>query len=166
MAAIKAGRSDFILFLFNIQRARWFIVSLTFNQILCFIKHSGIRYPGEAGWELDLYIRSLALKEELGHKEGIAASLNNLGVIEQARGNLDAAVDLHTRSLALEEELGNKQGIAASLNNLGMIEQARGNLDAACSLWERSAEVFAEIGATSRHAIVQSWIGTNCAETL
>jgi hypothetical protein len=47
MAAIKAGKSDFMFLFFNIQRARWFMVSLTFNPILCFIRHSGIRYSGE-----------------------------------------------------------------------------------------------------------------------
>jgi len=48
----------------------------------------------------------------------MANQLGNLGVIEQTRGNLDAAKNYFTRSLAIDTELGRKEGMANQLRNL------------------------------------------------
>ena len=93
----------------------------------------------------DYYQRSLAIKEELGDKNGCSMSFNNLGVIAKQRGNLDQAEDYHQRSLAIKEELGDKSGCSFSFNNLGVIARQRGNLDQAEDYHQRSLAIREEL---------------------
>ncbi len=65
-----------------------------------------------------LHEESLAIKRELGDKQGIASSLNNLGNVADDQGDYANARSLHEESLAIKRELGDKRGIASSLNNL------------------------------------------------
>ena len=49
---------------------------------------------------------SLAIKREVGDRQGEATSLNSLGNMAQTRGNLAEAERLHRESLAIEREIG------------------------------------------------------------
>ena len=71
---------------------------------------------------------SLAIKREIGDRQGEATSLNNLGIIAETRGDLAEAERLHRESLAIKREIGDRQGEASSLNNLGIIAETRGDL--------------------------------------
>ncbi|MCC6971697.1 MAG: tetratricopeptide repeat protein, partial [Phycisphaerales bacterium] len=75
-----------------------------------------------------------------------AVSLGNLGLIEQTRGNLDAAAEYHKKSLAIEEKLGHPEGMAAQYGNLGNVERTRGNLDAAEEYLKKSLAIDEKLG--------------------
>jgi Flp pilus assembly protein TadD len=68
-----------------------------------------------------MHRKSLAINEELGRKEGMAANYGNLGVSYQTRGDLDQAEAMLRKALAIEEELGHKAGMASQYGNLGLI---------------------------------------------
>jgi serine phosphatase RsbU (regulator of sigma subunit) len=51
-------------------------------------------------------------------KISLAAALNNIGYIYNAKGQTKEAVTYFSRSLKISEEIGDKKGIASSLNNL------------------------------------------------
>ncbi|MEM9065484.1 MAG: tetratricopeptide repeat protein [Planctomycetota bacterium] len=90
--------------------------------------------------------KSLALNEELGRKEGMAANYGNLGLIYLTRGDLDRAKEAHERALALNKELGRKEGMAADYGNLGLIYRTRGDLDRAEEAHERALALNEELG--------------------
>ena len=51
-------------------------------------------------------LKSLKLHEELGSKEGIASNYDDLGVIYEARGELDQAQEALLKALDLFEAVG------------------------------------------------------------
>lgn len=67
---------------------------------------------------IDHYSRSLKIRERLGDKKGMAASLNNLGSVHEDRDKA-LAIAYCERSLAISESLNDKQGMAISLNRMG-----------------------------------------------
>ncbi|MCA9271989.1 MAG: tetratricopeptide repeat protein, partial [Phycisphaerales bacterium] len=96
-------------------------------------------------------------EEALGRKVGIASEFGNLGLIEDTRGNLDAAEDYYQRALAINETLGHKAGIAAALGNLGLIEEMRGNLETAEDYLIRSLAINEAIG--SKEGMARNLVG-------
>ncbi|MGO9984708.1 MAG: hypothetical protein ACLPIX_10950, partial [Rhodomicrobium sp.] len=55
--------------------------------------------------------KALALYEQLGSKEGMAANNGNLGVVSKARGDLDAACLSWKKAKNLYQEMGIKPNI-------------------------------------------------------
>ena len=75
-----------------------------------------------------------------------AISLGNLGLIERARGNLDAAEEYHKKSLAIERRLGRQEGMAAAYGNLGLVEDVRRNPDAAEAYFKQALAIYESLG--------------------
>src|SRR5207245_1515940 len=88
----------------------------------------------------------LAICRELGHKDGIAWSLNRLGSMAREQGDLGAARALLAESLAIYRELGDKAGIAWSLLGLGEVAHKEGDYGAARALLEESLATNRELG--------------------
>ena len=88
----------------------------------------------------------------------LAVGYHQLGMVEEKRGNLDAAEKWYHKSLEIEEQLGNRPGMAGSYHQLGMVEEKRGNLDAAEKWYHKSLEIKEQLGdrpgmATSYHQL-------------
>ncbi|MGI9178947.1 MAG: CHAT domain-containing protein [Longimicrobiaceae bacterium] len=81
-----------------------------------------------------------------GNEALLAAAYHQLGIVEQLRGELDAAEQWYRRSLEIEEALGNRPGMAQSYHQLGIVEQSRGELDAAEQWYRRSLEIKEALG--------------------
>ena len=73
------------------------------------------QYRGRLDEAEEWYRKSLAIKEELGDRPGMARHLPWLGVTAEDRGRLDEAEDWYRKSLAIREELGDRPGLAAHL---------------------------------------------------
>jgi serine phosphatase RsbU (regulator of sigma subunit) len=86
------------------------------------------------------------MKEEIGDKEGIASTLNNIGNIYNDQGDYAKAIEYYTQSLKIREEIGNKNGIAMSLNNIGTIHDLQGNYAKAMDYYTQSLKIREEIG--------------------
>jgi tetratricopeptide (TPR) repeat protein len=77
----------------------------------------------------------------------VSASLENVGGVQMARGNLDAASAAYGESLRIARGLSDPQqpetlrDVSVSLDNLGRVEMARGNLDAACAAYGESLRI-------------------------
>ena len=67
----------------------------------------------------------------MGDRQGRAASLHVLAMIEHDQGNSAEARRLLLESIAVLEELGDRRGRAASLHVLAIIESTQGNRDEA-----------------------------------
>ena len=61
------------------------------------------------------------LAEKTGDVKGLARALNNLGVMDQRRGNGAGAMTLFKASLRLYRQAGQQAEEAAELNNLGFV---------------------------------------------
>ena len=95
---------------------------------------------------LEYFQKSLAIKEELGDKMGIAKNLNNIGLIYMNQGNTPRALEYLQKSQAIKEELGDKKGIAGGLVNIGIIYYSQGNYPRALEDYQKSLTIFEELG--------------------
>ena len=81
---------------------------------------------------------SLALRRNLGDVRGVAASLNNLGLVLRDLGDVGAARSVTEESLALRRELGDARGVGWALHNLGALARMEGDYARARSLAEEA----------------------------
>jgi predicted ATPase/DNA-binding SARP family transcriptional activator len=93
-----------------------------------------------------LYEESLGVSRELGHKGGIAASLNSLGLLAKDQCAYASVNSLYAECLEIYRELGNSNGIAASLTNLGLVAKDQGDYASARALTEESLGIYREVG--------------------
>ena len=89
---------------------------------------------------------SLAIRRELGDREGIAASLSNLGNVALYQGDYPAARALHEESLAIRRELGDRCGIFYSLEGLAAVVASLRESPRAARIWGATERLRAEIG--------------------
>ncbi|MDQ3014012.1 MAG: tetratricopeptide repeat protein, partial [Acidobacteriota bacterium] len=94
-----------------------------------------------------------------------AVLMHNFGVLQQGRGNYEAALDYYQRSLKIEEENGDVAGVASSLHQLGRVQQERGDYEATLDYYQRSLKIAKEIGDMAGVASSQGQIGKLLTET-
>jgi len=104
-----------------------------------------LQCQGEYERATALYQESLALLRELGDKQGIAHTLNNLGLVAWHQGNYSEAIAAYEESLALKRQLGDKRGIASSLGNLAIVTWYQGDYERARALYTESLALFREL---------------------
>jgi non-specific serine/threonine protein kinase len=93
-----------------------------------------------------LHVESLAMRQALGDRRGIAISLNSLANVAVEQGDYLQARGLYEESLALRRDLGDARGIAVTLNNLSVVARDEGDWQAAAALSVESAALFRELG--------------------
>ena len=112
-----------------------------FRGELAPILHQAHAFKAAHGVAMHIAERRRAEAEEVGGPESrsaLAASLNNLGVVQGRRGDLDGAAERHREALGiwrtLAEEVGgpeSRSDLAVSLNDLGVVQGRRGDLEGA-----------------------------------
>jgi class 3 adenylate cyclase/Tfp pilus assembly protein PilF len=108
---------------------------------------------------VDYYTQSLKIKEHIGDQMGVAASLNNIGIIYQDQGDYNKALDYHTQSLKIKEQIGDQMGIAPSLHNIGIIYQRQGDYPKALDYYNRSLKIKEHFGDQKGIALSLNNIG-------
>src|SRR5207244_85011 len=68
----------------------------------------------------------LAMRQQIGDRQGEAATWHQLATIDVYEGNYAAAREKFGKSLAIEQQIGDRQGEAATLAQLAYIELATG----------------------------------------
>jgi predicted ATPase/transcriptional regulator with XRE-family HTH domain len=108
-------------------------------------------WRGDYASARSLFEQSLAVRRELGDKQGIAASLSNLGVLSSMQGDYSSARALYEESLAIRRETGNdktdKPGMANLLHNLAELADLQEDYTSARDLFEESLALRREIGS-------------------
>ena len=100
-----------------------------------------------------LHEESLAIRRELGDRQGVAASLNNMGNVAFGQGDYETARALFEESLNIDRERGSKEGLPAPLNNLGLVAYYQGDYAAAYTLFEEALTITRELGNRTGEAI-------------
>lgn len=93
-----------------------------------------------------LYQKSLELSKELEDAQGIAATLNYLGIFYEHRGDFERSRLMGEEALSLYAELEHKPGIAWSLLRLGHVHLFTGDPHQASTLFESCSDLFRELG--------------------
>ncbi|MDQ3046799.1 MAG: tetratricopeptide repeat protein [Bacteroidota bacterium] len=96
---------------------------------------------------IEFYSKSLAIREKMNYKLGIASSCTHLGNSYNGKGEFLPAMNFHSRALEVWKAIGNKRGISSSYNNFGMIYQHLGDYDKALDFYLKSLQIDEEIGA-------------------
>ncbi|NOQ27952.1 MAG: tetratricopeptide repeat protein [Bacteroidales bacterium] len=86
------------------------------------------------------------LADKIGFKNGMASSLNGIGVYYYSKSNYSLALEYYYKSMKLNEEAGNKNRIASCLNNIGMIHLRSDNFEEALECFQKSLKIKEEIG--------------------
>lgn len=102
------------------------------NIAFCFYKLDN--YAESVSW----FQKALELQREMGDLEGVATTLNNIGLNYKLRGNYDKAIEYYEQTMQIDEELGKGNEIAITLNNIGMVYRGWGKYDKAIEYFERS----------------------------
>jgi hypothetical protein len=90
---------------------------------------------------------SQARFRELGDRQGIADSVDNLGLVAERQGNDVAARTLYKESLVLRREVGDQQGIAVSLEEFARLAGAQGQPGCGAQLWGAADALREALGA-------------------
>ena len=105
-------------------------------QVLSWFNRSD--YPKK----LYYYIRALDIAKQMGHPDGIAIALNNVGTIYQNQGDYPKALDYYIQSLKASDQIVT----ANTLSNIGVIYLNLGNYPKALDYNMRCLEVNEQKG--------------------
>jgi len=126
------------------------------------LNNVGIIYKNQGRYDqaLAAHRQSLAIKEKLGDRGGIAGSLSNIGTIKLQQGRLDDALHHFRRALKIERQLQDKAGRSQSLSNIGMARQKQGRLQQALNRYRASLALMRRLEDRSGRASLLYRIGT------
>ncbi len=106
------------------------------------------------------YRESFDIKQRLGNKRGMAASLSEIAQIQEAQGKPRDAEQSYHDALKLQREIGDKAGIATSLVNLGaLLNETLGRPDDALPLLQEALKIRRDAGNPANEARVLNNIG-------
>lgn len=96
------------------------------------------------------------LRRAIGDRQGLAASLSNLGDRSRESGALTEARTLYEESLRLKRELGDAWGVAITTSGLGHLAWAEGDIPGAEQAFRAALRLIREVGDLDRagHLIV------------
>ena len=97
----------------------------------------------------------------MGHKEGLANSVDNLGIAQAYQGELEQAKALFEESLELFREAGDNWGVAECLNNLALLAALWHERDRETALHEESLKISRELG--DKRGITMSLVNLSSA---
>lgn len=102
-------------------------------------------FQGNFDSTLVYYQKSYAEIIKTEDKNEIAASLNRLGLIYEAKSNYSEAAKYYFKALKIYEDTKHKPGLANVYNNLGIINDALGNSEKAIVNYSAALDLFLEI---------------------
>jgi tetratricopeptide (TPR) repeat protein len=102
---------------------------------------------------LDLWNQDLEILEKIGDVKGKAATLNNMAMVVEQRGDVDRALQLWQDSLEIKEKIGDVQGKAVTLANMADTLATRGDFDTSIAHLEESLAILQRIRDANAPAV-------------
>ncbi|MDD2903583.1 MAG: tetratricopeptide repeat protein [Syntrophales bacterium] len=95
------------------------------------VNDAGYQDYRQGKWNLaeEKFSQALTMNRLIDRQEGIAANLNNLGVIALKLGDFKQAGEYFAEALSILKPQGDPAGLCETLNNLGALYQAQGKLN-------------------------------------
>jgi tetratricopeptide (TPR) repeat protein len=89
---------------------------------------------------------SLAIRQEIHDRDGVATSLQRLGCVAEEAGDFKAARAYFEGSRAIFGGLGDRRGIASVLKSLGLVAEQQGDYEEAYCCYRESLDIRRELG--------------------
>ncbi|MDV3351703.1 tetratricopeptide repeat protein [Leptothoe sp. LEGE 181152] len=108
----------------------------------------GIEQYNQANYPeaLELFQQSLAIRQDIGDRRGVGASLNNIGFIYDSQGDYPQALDYYQQALAIRQDIGDRRGEGTMLNNIGFIYSRQGDYPQALDYFQQALAIRQDIG--------------------
>ncbi len=90
-------------------------------------------------------LKSLQLHSQMGHDEGRANTLNELGIAAEEQGQYQAALQYYRESLTIRMTLDNQWLVAESLNNVGYIYFLMSDVEHSEVYWKQARQAYQEV---------------------
>ncbi|MFH1319272.1 MAG: tetratricopeptide repeat protein [Bacteroidota bacterium] len=130
----------------------------------------------ERNTALEYYLMSIKTDKEIGNKQGMAQSYNNIGdvYLDMMQETQDSAniydlsskvFEYHKAALDLQNEIGDQYGFTYSLFGMGLALSAQGKLMKSRSYLERAYLIADSIEAKSRAMELSRFLAENYAST-
>jgi predicted ATPase len=103
---------------------------------------------------------SLAIERSDGDGEGIAASLHELGNLDDNQGDRESARRHFEEGLRIRRELGDRRGVSGLLHNLGILAQTQRDYERARALISESLAINRELGNRAWEATALNALGS------
>ena len=160
--AIKAGDSQTGLGFLN-QALTLANLSDNKEEKAAILQAMGVAYriSGKPDEALRNVKESLAIKQQIGDKRGIAVSLNEMAQSQVMLGQSDAALSSYQQALAIRREIGDKRGVADSLNDLANFYGDRSQQDDALKLYKEALQIQRDLGDESDQGMILNNIGSS-----
>jgi tetratricopeptide (TPR) repeat protein len=104
------------------------------------------RRLGEVQDALAHYRTALHLYTTVGDRAGLAATLNNIGLVYNGLGDRQQALTYYQKALPIAEEVGDRAGLAATLNNIGLVYNGLGDRQQALTYYQKALPIAEEVG--------------------
>jgi class 3 adenylate cyclase/predicted negative regulator of RcsB-dependent stress response len=105
------------------------------------------------------YVASLKISEEIGDKQDIVNTYNNIGNVYFVQGNYPEALKYYSASLKICEEIGDKERIAYAYGSVGNVYHDQGNYPEALKNYFASLKICEEIENKRGIAITYNNVG-------
>ena len=105
---------------------------------------------------------AMALLQEHGRRDSLAAVLNNLGAVYGVLGRLDQSSDHFDQALRLSRSEGDDANEALALGNLGLIHRRQGRLEESLALNREALELQRRLGNAVGQSISLDNLGVTC----
>ncbi|MBL4736133.1 MAG: tetratricopeptide repeat protein [Flavobacteriales bacterium] len=130
---------------------------------------------GNYALALDQNTKALVIRQQIGDKKAIAASLGNIGLIYKNRGDYPLALEYYFNAMKIKEELKDQRGLSISYGNLGIVYKELGKLASsqvgkneqfqlALKYYDKSLELATESG--NKRGIADNYVRIATINTL
>ena len=100
--------------------------------------------------------KALAIRIEIGDRDGEATSYGNLGTLFQSLGHHDKALEYQEKALAIKIEIGNRDGEAKCYRNIGTLFQCLGQYSEAEECMEKALRIQNLVIKEERQVIMET----------
>jgi DNA-binding winged helix-turn-helix (wHTH) protein/tetratricopeptide (TPR) repeat protein len=107
------------------------------------------QFPPEV---IDLYRQALDIFRSMGNENGMASTMNSLGLLQAEQGDPGAGEKMHREAVAIYRGLADKSSTAVATGNLGDDRVLLGDLRGATRFYEEELVLFREAGDTGAEA--------------
>jgi tetratricopeptide (TPR) repeat protein len=110
-----------------------------------------LRLQGNYSEALARFHLAQNIAEQIGDRDGVADTLNNIGVVHSNQGDYAQALENYQRSLAISESLGDKTSVSLALGNIGGVLSNQGDYAQALDYYQKSLAIEEALG--NKHGI-------------
>lgn len=106
----------------------------------------GVTHESQGNYKeaLELELKALELRKQIGDRSKIANTLNNLGIIHDEMGDFKKALEYYFEARKIYEELKNDEKIAMVLVNIAIVLKAQGEYKQVAQSYHKALAIYSK----------------------